>query len=96
MLHVFFLSYVFIPVWHSSAQTIYGSWFLEKKRERKPISKLSCPPGRPPLEVGKNIHSYFSVLLPRCYPKTGLYRVPGVGNLQEEYARAKDPLIKIL
>lgn len=37
---VFFLRYIFIPVWHSSTQTTRGSQFMEKeKRERKKKTK---------------------------------------------------------
>lgn len=71
-----------------------GFW---EKKKREQNSKPSCPlPGRP-LEARKILHSYFRVtLLPWCHPKTGFYRVPGMGNRHKEYAAARGPLIKIL
>lgn len=90
---VFFLRYVFVPVWHSSAQTTCGSRFLEKeKRERK--KKIQSLPvlHQDPLWQLRGEPIQTSVL--PCYHHATLrsaHSVPGMENAHGRICHSKGP-----
>lgn len=91
---------------HSSVALISSNiWQLvsgkkkKKKKEGKTKLKAFLSSTRTPSGTWEELTFIFQCHLATmspCYPKTGLYRVPGMGNLQEEYAKARGCLIQVL
>lgn len=93
MLSVFFLRYVFIPMWHSSAQTKCERVFLNTKKnnkgKKKETSKPSYPPPESFLTAVRRTHPHCcAALLSLSYLK---YSVAGMENPHRGMCHSKGP-----
>lgn len=94
---VFFLRYIFIPVWHSSARTTCGSWVSGKKRGRKKKTESLPVFDQDPLWQleGEHIHTSVSPYYHNATLRQARTLFQGWKIHMEGYATVMGPLIKI-
>ena len=96
---MFFLRYIFIPLWHSSAQTTCGSLFLEKKKRegRKKTQNLSVLHQDPLWQLqGEHIHTSVTPCYQDSTPRQACAGFHGWKIPMGGYTTVRGPLIKPL